>query len=249
MLARSELDRGLALLCPKSPSELQPSFRSGTQSPTVLRPSSFQPIIPCFMISAYSFISPFLIPFPHAFHVSDICLFHVPCTRPHSKPQTPIPVLFHFASHSSCSILFPLLFLTLCLFPMTLICSLRYLYVQNFMYVSSVWNWHRLSLLNSPLSIPNFLNLLNFLNLPNLCLSKLRTRERQVAKHQSLSHVLIEPCCRPSSSTAPESLGLPCSTPSAASVLNRLQLMCYAPTPIWFLYFRGSERGWRLEWG
>ena len=85
---------GKAVLHPKSPSELQPSFGSDTQSPTVLQPSSVWPIIPCFIISAYSFISLFLIPFPHAFHVSNICLFHVP------HPQT----LFHFASHSSYSI-------------------------------------------------------------------------------------------------------------------------------------------------
>ena len=61
-----------AMLRPKSPSELRPSFGSSVQPSTVLQPSSVWPIIPCFIISAYSFISSSLIPFPHAFHVSSI---------------------------------------------------------------------------------------------------------------------------------------------------------------------------------
>ena len=51
---------------------------------------------------------------------------------------------------------------------------------------SSIWNWHRLSLLNSSPSNPNHPNHLD------LCPSKLRTREHWVAKHQSLSHVLLK---------------------------------------------------------
>ena len=68
---------------------------------------------------------------------------------------------------------------------------------------------------------------MNLPNLPNLHLSKLRTREHQVAKHQSLSHVLVKPCRRPSSSAALESLGLPCSVlvhPQLSSVLNRVMV-------------------------
>ena len=122
---------------PKSPSELRPSFRSGAQPPTVLWPGSVRPIIPCFIIPAYSFISPFLIPFLHAFHVSDIRLVYVP--HPRSPFRTPNP-----ESHSiPLRITFPLFYFhflllipILCLLSMTLICSLQYLYVQNFMYVS-----------------------------------------------------------------------------------------------------------------
>ena len=132
----------------------------------------------------------------------------IPVLNP--KPQT----LFRFTSHHIPLVLFlfPLLFPTLCPFPMALICPLRYLYVQNFMYVSSVWNWHRLSLLNSPLSIPN------------LRPSKLRTRECPVAKHQSLSSILVKPCCWPSSSAAPESLRLPCSVLVRPRLLQFLTL-------------------------
>ena len=96
------------LLCPKSPSELWPSFGSSAQPPMVLWPGSVWPIIPHFIIFAYSFISPFLIPFPHTFHVSNICLFHVP--RPWSPFWPPIPnsrpislhiayLLFYFCFH------------------------------------------------------------------------------------------------------------------------------------------------------
>ena len=119
-----------------------------------------------------------------------------PIPVPNPEPRTP----FRSTLHRIPLVLFMflLLFPTLCPFPMTLICSLRYLYVQNFMYVSLVWNRHRLSLLNSPLSIPNLPNF------PNLCPSKLRTRECRVVKHQSLSHVLVKPCCQPSSLAVPE---------------------------------------------
>ena len=197
--------------------KLWPSFGSSTQSPTVLWPSLVWPIIPCFIISAHSFISPFLIPFPHAFHVSDI--HFVSCPPPLIPVLNPFPCSpFHSTSHRIPLILFlfPLLFPTLCSFPMTLLCSLQYLYVQNFMYVSSVWNRHRMSLLNSPLSIPNLPNL------PNLHPSKLRTREHWVAKHQSLSHVLVKPCHQPSSSAAPESLRLPCSVSVCPQLLQSL---------------------------
>ena len=100
------------LLHPKSPSELRTSFGSGMQPPSVSRPSSVQPIIPCFIISVYSFLIPFL----HAFHVSDIRLFHVPHPRS----------LFHSTSHCIPLVLFlfPLLFPTLCPFPMNPACSL-----------------------------------------------------------------------------------------------------------------------------
>ena len=114
------------LLCPKSPSKLWPRFRSSMQSSTVFQPGSDQPIMPRFIIPAYLFISPFLIPFPHTFHVSDICFVScspspIPDLNP--KPQS----LFHSTSHhiSLVLFLFPLLFPTLCPFPMTLICSLR----------------------------------------------------------------------------------------------------------------------------
>ena len=49
-------------------------------------------------------------------------------------------------------------------------------------------NGDAMPLLNFPPSCPNFLNP------QNLCLSKLRTRECQEVKHQSLSHVLLKPC-------------------------------------------------------
>ena len=87
-----------ALLHPKSPSELWPSFGSGVQPSTVLQPCLVCPIIPRFIISAYSFISPFLIPFPHAFHVSNIRFVSCSPPQPRSDPRSPIPVLFYFAS-------------------------------------------------------------------------------------------------------------------------------------------------------
>ena len=82
------------------------------QPPSVSQPCSVQPIIPCFIISVYSFLIPFL----HAFHVSDIRLFHV--LRPRS--------LFHSTLHCIPLVLFlfPLLFPTLCPFPMNPACSL-----------------------------------------------------------------------------------------------------------------------------
>ena len=83
-------------------------------------------------------------------------MFSIP--DPHSKPKPWSPFCSTLHHIPLVLFLFPLLFLTLCSFPMTLICSLWYLYVQNFMYVSSVWNQHRLSLLNSSPSIPNLLN-------------------------------------------------------------------------------------------
>ena len=79
----------LCMLHPKSPSELWLSLRSSKQPPMVLRPSSVWPIIPCFIISACSLISLFLIPFPHAFHGSNIhCVSY---SRPQSLLQTPNP--------------------------------------------------------------------------------------------------------------------------------------------------------------
>ena len=77
---------------------------------------------PHFIILAYLFSSPSLIPFPHVFHAL--------------HPQSPIPAPFYFTSRSPCSIFISILFfLILCLFPMTLICFLQYLYVQNFLYI------------------------------------------------------------------------------------------------------------------
>ena len=157
----------------RAPAELQ-IWHAASYSPPAWLGSAHYPLL--YHLCLFVHI-PIPDPVPHTFHVSDVRLFHV------LRPRSPI----HSTSHHIPLILFlfPLLFPTLCLFPMTLICSLRYLYAQNFMYVSSVWNWHRLSLLNSPLSIPN---------LPNLCLSKLRTKEHWVAKHHSLSRVLVKPC-------------------------------------------------------
>ena len=262
-------------------------------------PARLNPLPPRFIISAYSFISLFLILLPHAFHVSDVRFVSCPLSQTPFRTLNPEPCSVLLRITSPCSLFVPMLFCpNPCLFPSTLLCSFRYLYIdsflyvpqseinidcplwtsvrlirtfrihwnlhlsklrtrerqeakhqslsrvliepycrpsslvvpesfglpcivlvrlrlvsvfnrylyaQNFMYVSSVWNWHRLSLLNSPLSHPNLLNL------PNLHLSKLRTRERQVAKHQSLSPILMEPCRQPSLSAAPEGLGLPCS--------------------------------------
>ena len=127
------------VLRPKSPSKLWLSFGSGMQSSMVFRPSSFRCIIPHFIILAYSFISPFLIQFPHVFHIPLLTLFHVP--HPQTPFQTPnpklcsIPPCIAFPLFYFC---FQLLFPTLCPFSMTLICSPQYLYIQNFMYVSPV---------------------------------------------------------------------------------------------------------------
>ena len=96
------------LLHPKSPSELQPRLGSGVQPPTVLWPGLVQSVNPHFIISAYLFISPFLILLPHMFHVSEVCF--VSCLPPRTPFRTPnpIPIPFYFASR-------PLvLFLSLC---------------------------------------------------------------------------------------------------------------------------------------
>ena len=85
----------LSTLLPGSPSELWPSFGSSAQPSTVLQPGLVCPIIPHFIISAYSFISPFLIPFPHALHVSDIRFVSCSLPRPCSDPRSP----FHSTSH------------------------------------------------------------------------------------------------------------------------------------------------------
>ena len=62
---------------PQSPSKLWLSFRSSTQLSTVLQSSLVQLPFPCFIILAYPFMSPFLIPFPHVFHVPLFVLFYV----------------------------------------------------------------------------------------------------------------------------------------------------------------------------
>ena len=65
----------------------------------------FEPLPPRFIISAYSFISPFLVPFPHAFHVSNICLFSCspsPIPLPNSDPWS----LFHSTLHHIPLVLF-----------------------------------------------------------------------------------------------------------------------------------------------
>ena len=110
-----------------APSHLPSSSRVSVLVCSLLWSSSLvQSITPCFIISAYSFISLFLIPFPHMFHVSIFVLFHVPCPNPHSEPQTPNPkphsILLHITS--PCSIFVPMLFCpNPCPFPSTLLCS------------------------------------------------------------------------------------------------------------------------------
>ena len=72
-----------------------------------------------------------------------------------------------------------------------------------YIYLMTLNILHRLSPLNSLHTIQT-LRILQ-----NLCPSKLRTRERWVVKHQSLSHILVKPCLWPSSSAAPEASGYP----------------------------------------
>ena len=174
-----------------------------------------------------------------------IC-FMFPIPDPCSEPRTPNPIPFHFASHSSCSISVSIIVSDPMpishdpdMFSLILICSELHV-------CSSVWNRHRLSLLNSPLSHPNLPNLLN------LCLSKLRTRECRVAKHQSLSRVLVEPCHWPSSSAAPESLGLPCSVSVRLRLLRSLTTYQFvvACTPhLYYHWMVACGWGWGKEQG
>ena len=110
-----------------------------------------------------------------------------------------------------------LLCLNPCLFPSTLLYPFRYLYVHNFLYVPQ----SEIDI-DCPLWTPVCL-IQTFRTLQKLCPSKLRTSERRVVKHQSLSHVLIKPCCWPSSSAVPESFRLPRSVsvcPRLVSVFN-----------------------------
>ena len=135
------------------------------QPSTVLQPSSVRPITPCFIISAYSFISLFLIPFPTHFMFPIFVLFHVPCPDPRSEPQTLIPnsrstfpILFYFAS---CPLV---LFSFLCFFARTHARFPRPCYVPFNTYTSKTscmflsLKLHRLSPLNSCLSHPNLPN-------------------------------------------------------------------------------------------
>ena len=124
------------MLCPKSPSELQLSFGSGTQPSTVFQPSSVRSVTPSFYHFCAFAHPPFLILFPHAFHVSNI--HFVSCSPPQTPFQTPNPnphsVLLHITS--PCSIFVPMFFfLNPCPLPSTLLCSFQYLYVNNFLYV------------------------------------------------------------------------------------------------------------------
>ena len=112
------------LLRPKSPSELWPSFRSGTQPSTVLWPSSVRPITPPPLYHFCLFAHPpFLIPFPHTFHVSNIHLVscslpQTPFRTPNPKPQTPFHSTLHhvplFYFHPYVFVRVPLLLPFLC---------------------------------------------------------------------------------------------------------------------------------------
>ena len=161
---------------------------------------------------------PFLIPFPHAFHVSDI--HFVSCSPPRSPFWTPNPKPHSdlLCITSPCSIFVPMFFCpNPCPFPSTLLCSLQYLYIDNFLYVPQ----SEIDI-DCPLWTPVHL-IRTFQTLQNLHPSKLRTRERREAKHQGLSRVLVKPCCQLSSLAVYESFRLPCSVsvcPTLVSVLN-----------------------------
>ena len=144
-------------------------------------------------------------------------LFHVP--RPNPRSPFPVPcslfpvprsVLLRITS--PCSIFVPMLFCpNPCPFPLTLLCSFWYLYVDSFLHVPQ-------SEINIDCPLWTSVRLIQTFRIhQDLHPSKLRTRERQEAKHQSLSRVLVEPYHWPSSSVVPESFRLPCSV----SVLNR----------------------------
>ena len=83
----------------------------------------FDPL-PRFIISAYSLIPPFLIPFPHVFHISNIHFvscppLQFPFQTPNPKPRS---ILLHITS--PCSIFVSrLLCPNPCPFPSTLLCS------------------------------------------------------------------------------------------------------------------------------
>ena len=131
------------------------------------------------------------IPDPISPHVlcSNICF--VSCPHPRCLLSNPKPkshcILLHITS--PCSIFVSILLcLNPCLFPSTLLCSFQYLYIDNFLYVpQSEIN------IDCPLWTPICL-IRTFRTLQKPHPSKLRTREHWVAKHQSLSCVLVEPC-------------------------------------------------------
>ena len=163
----------------------------------------YPPLLYYFCLFAHP---PFLIPFPHAFHVSDIRL--VSCSPPQTPFRTPNPkprsVLLCITS--PCSIFVPMFFCpNPCPFPLTLLCSFWYLYVNSFLYVPQ-------SEINIDCPLWTSVRLIRTFQIhQNLRPSKLRTRERWGAKHQSLSRILVKPYCQPSLLVVPESFGLPCS--------------------------------------
>ena len=122
------------LLCPKSPSKLWLSFRSGVQPPTVIWPSSVQSVTPLL----YHFCLFVHIPVPDSAPPCVSCFrcsfcFMSPAPNPIPNPE-PCSVLLCITS--PCSIFVPMLFYpNPCPFPSTLLCSFRYLYVDSFLYV------------------------------------------------------------------------------------------------------------------
>ena len=147
--------------------------------------------------------------------------FPYPIPVPNPKPQTP----FHSTLHCIPLVLFlfPLLFPTLCPFSSTLLCSFRYLYVNNFLYVSSVWNWHRLSPLNSSLS---HLNLPNSLESPPIQIEDKRTSGGEASKLKPRPRRTLPSAVIVGSSGKPR-VTLQClGTPPATSVLNTSYNLC-----------------------
>ena len=72
-------------------------WRAASYSPPAWLSSNHLPPALSFCLFAHPpFLIPFLTPFPHTFHVSNICL--VSCSPPRSLSQTPNPVPFYFAS-------------------------------------------------------------------------------------------------------------------------------------------------------
>ena len=99
-------------------------------------PARLNPLPPRFIISAYSFISLFLILLPHAFHVSDVRFVSCPLSQTPFRTLNPEPCSVLLRITSPCSLFVPMLFCpNPCLFPSTLLCSFRYLYIDSFLYV------------------------------------------------------------------------------------------------------------------
>ena len=127
--------------------------------------------------------------------------FMFPVPKPHPKPQT----LFHSTLYHIPLVLFLFHY---CFWPYSCFIWPCYVLFDTYMFrTSCMFPQSEINIDCPPWTCIHLIR--TFRTLRNLCPSKLRTRERQVAKHQSLSCILIKPCHWLSSSAAPEGFGWP----------------------------------------